>query len=75
LSLKVEHRHHKGLNNRCENSHEPTRVRENVMRRFKSGYQLQRILSVHDQVANVFRHCRYNRSAKSKRAARALQKL
>jgi putative transposase len=42
LGLKFEHRQHKGLNNRCENSHEPTRVREKVMRRFKSARQLQR---------------------------------
>jgi putative transposase len=41
------------------------------MRRFKSARQLQRFLSVHDQVANVFQHCRYNRDAKVKRAARA----
>ena len=71
LGLKFEHRQHKGLNNRCENSHEPTRVREKVMRRFKSARQLQRFLSVHDQVANVFQHCRYNRDAKAKRTARA----
>ena len=69
--LKFEHRQHKGLNNRCENSHEPTRVREKVMRRFKSARQLQHFLSVHDQVANVFQHCRYNRDASAKRTARA----
>src|ERR1700738_533839 len=28
LGLNVEHRQHKGLNNRAENSHQPTRVRE-----------------------------------------------
>jgi putative transposase len=32
----VEHRQHKGLNNRAENSHRPTRRREKVMQRFKS---------------------------------------
>ncbi len=32
----VEHRRHKGLNSRAENSHQPTRLREKVMRRFKS---------------------------------------
>ncbi len=32
----VEHRRHKGLNNRAENSHQPTRERERRMRRFKS---------------------------------------
>jgi hypothetical protein len=30
----VEHRQHKGLNNRTENSHQPTRRRELVMKRF-----------------------------------------
>jgi putative transposase len=33
----VEHRQHKGLNNRAENSHQPTRRRERVMKRFKSA--------------------------------------
>ena len=41
----VEHRRHKGLNNRAENSHQPTRLRECVMRRFKSPGQAQRFLS------------------------------
>jgi putative transposase len=50
----VEHRQHKGLNNRAENSHQPTRRRERVMKRVKSAGQAQRFLSVHDQVANLF---------------------
>jgi putative transposase len=50
----VEHRQHKGLNNRAENSHQPTRRRERIMKRFKSAGQAQRFLSVHDQVANLF---------------------
>ena len=33
MGLKFEHRQHKGLNNRAENSRQPTRVREKVMRR------------------------------------------
>ncbi|GAC1394127.1 MAG: hypothetical protein NVS4B11_23250 [Ktedonobacteraceae bacterium] len=32
-----EHRQHKGLNNRAENSHQPTRLREKKMRKFKSA--------------------------------------
>jgi hypothetical protein len=32
----VQHRQHKGVNNRAENSHRPTRPRERIMRRFKS---------------------------------------
>jgi putative transposase len=50
----VEHRPHKGLNNRAENSHQPTRRRERIMKRFKSPRQVQRFLSTHDQIANVF---------------------
>src|ERR687883_750408 len=38
----VEHRRHKGLNNRAENSHQPTRRRERQMKRFKSARQAQR---------------------------------
>src|SRR3712207_3442779 len=50
----VEHRRHKGLNNRAENSHQPTRRRERQMKRFKSARQAQRFLSAHDQVNNLF---------------------
>jgi putative transposase len=71
LGLKVEHRQHKGLNKRAENSHQPTRVREKVMRRFKSAGHLQRFASVHDQVSNLFLHCRYHTDATQKRALRA----
>ena len=71
LGLNVEHRQHKGLNNRAENSHQSTRVREKVMRRFKSARHLQRFTSAHDQVANLFMHCRYNTNAQEKRAERA----
>jgi putative transposase len=41
----VEHRQHRGLNNRAENSHQPTRRRERIMKRFKSAGQAQRFLS------------------------------
>jgi putative transposase len=50
----VEHRQHKGLNNRAENSHQPTRRRERIMKRFKSPRQAQRFLSIHDQITNIF---------------------
>src|SRR3954464_12566195 len=50
----VEHRRHKGLNNRAENSHQPTRRRERQMKRFKSAQQAQRFLSAHDQINNLF---------------------
>jgi putative transposase len=51
----VEHRQHKGLNNRAENSHQPTRQRERVMKPFKSRAQAQRFLSIQGRVANHFR--------------------
>ena len=62
IGLRVDHRQHKGLNNRAENSHQPTRRRERIMKRFKSARQAQRFLSVHDQVANLF-HIPYPESA------------
>src|SRR5688500_14254421 len=49
----VEHRKHKGLNNRAENSHKPTRRRERQMKQFKSAGQAQRFLSAHDQISNL----------------------
>lgn len=50
----VEHRAHKGLNNRAENSHQPTRVRERRMRRFKSPGQAQRLLSAFGPIRDHF---------------------
>ena len=41
-------------NNRAEQSHEPTRVRERGMRKFKSVRQAQRFLSTHAAVSNLF---------------------
>lgn len=70
LCIHVEHGQHKGLNNRAENSHQSTGAREKVMRRFKSARQLQRFASIHDQVANLFRHCRHNPNAQAKRNVR-----
>ena len=49
----VEHRRHKGLNNRAENSPQPTRRRERQMKRFTSASQAQRFLSAHDQINNL----------------------
>src|SRR5689334_18170953 len=54
LMPAVEHRRHKGLNNRAENSHQPTRRRERQMKRFKSPGQAQRFLSAHDPINNLF---------------------
>ncbi len=41
-------------NNRAEQSHEGTRVRERGMRRFKSVRQAQRFLGAHATVSNLF---------------------
>ena len=41
-------------NNRAEQSHEATRVRERGMRKFKSVRQAQRFLGVHAAVSNLF---------------------
>jgi putative transposase len=41
-------------NNRAEQSHEATRVRERVMRGFKSARQAQRFLGAHAAVHNLF---------------------
>jgi len=51
----VEHRQHKRLNNRAENSHQPVRVREKVMRRFKSAGHAQRFLSAFGIISSHFR--------------------
>ncbi len=66
----VEHRRHKGLNNRAENSHQPTRRRERQMKRFKSARQAQRFLSAHDQIANLFQLRRDHVIVGQHRAAR-----
>ncbi|MBB2683769.1 UNVERIFIED_ORG: transposase-like protein [Rhizobium etli] len=42
----VEHRSHKGVNNRAENSHLPLRKRERVMQGFRFVEGLQRFISV-----------------------------
>jgi putative transposase len=67
----VEHRRHKGLNNRAENSHQPTRRRERQMKRFKSPGQAQRFLSAHDQINNLFHLRRDHVTATQYRGARA----
>ena len=51
-------------NNRAELSHQPTRIRERGMRRFKSAPQAQRFLSTHAAVYNLFNLGRHLISAK-----------
>jgi putative transposase len=59
----VEHRSHKGLNNRAENSHLPFRRRERAMQGFRSPRYLQRFVSVFSAVRNLFVPPRSHRSA------------
>lgn len=63
----TQHRRHKGLNNRAENSHQPTRQRERVMRRFKSAEQAQRFLGPFGAIGDHFRIGRYRNPAPARR--------
>src|SRR5438067_5266785 len=70
----IEHRQHKGLNNRAENSHQPTRRRERQMKQFKSAGQAQRFLSAHDQINNLF-HLRRDHVTAAEHRAYRIQKF
>ena len=58
----AEHRRHKRLNNRAENSHLPTHKRERVLQRFKSDEHAQRFLGPFSAVSNHFRRHRLTAS-------------
>ncbi|MEU1569421.1 IS6 family transposase [Streptomyces mirabilis] len=64
----VEHRSHKGLNNRAENSHQPTRQREHAMKGFRSAGGAQRFLSAFSGISPHFRPHRHLMSAPDHRA-------
>jgi putative transposase len=66
----VEHRSHKGLNNRAENSHLAVRQRERSMKRFKSSRQCQRFVSIHGPIANLFHYPRNHLTAAEYRELR-----
>jgi len=70
LELGGEHRQSRYLNNRAENSHQPTRKRERHMQRFKSPGQAQRFLSAHGPIHQHFRPRRHRMTAAEYRAAR-----
>jgi putative transposase len=59
----VEHRPHRYLNNRAENSHQSTCQRERCMQRFKSPGHAQRFLAVYGPIASHFRPRRHLLSA------------
>src|SRR5438876_4102460 len=64
----IEHCQQKYQNNRAENSHQPTRLRERVMRRFKSAGHAQRFLTAFGIITSHFRVGRHLYRASSYRA-------
>ena len=70
LKMGFERRQRKGLNNRAENSHQPARRRERIMKRFKSARHLQRFVSIHDPIANLFHFPRNSMNATGHRSLR-----
>ncbi|MEV5205585.1 IS6 family transposase [Streptomyces sp. NPDC053720] len=64
----VEHRSHKGLNNRAENSHQPTRQRERAMKGFRSVGAAQRFLSALSSISPHFRPRRHLMTGTQRRA-------
>ncbi|MFD5659870.1 IS6 family transposase [Streptomyces hirsutus] len=64
----VEQRSHKGLNNRAENSHQPTRQRERAMKGFRSTGGAQRFLSAFSGLSPHFRPRRHLMTAPGYRA-------
>jgi putative transposase len=78
MGMTFEHRQHKGLNNRAENSHLPTlrrkrikRIMKRIMKRFRSARHLQRFVSIHDVVANLHNFPRPAMSSSDDRALRS----
>src|SRR5262252_5791294 len=67
----VTHDTQQYANNRAEISHQPTRMRERQMRRFKSPRQAQRFLSIHSVVHNLFRVGRHLLRSTNHRLLRA----
>ena len=55
----VEHRSSKYLNNRAENSHQPTRQREKAMKNFRSTGAAQRFLAAFSRISSHFRPRRH----------------
>ncbi|MBL3671768.1 IS6 family transposase [Streptomyces sp. M2CJ-2] len=55
----VEHRSHKGLNNRAEKSHQPTRQRERAMKGFRSVGGAQQFLAAFSGISPHFRPRRH----------------
>jgi putative transposase len=71
LIPSVEHRRSKYLNNRAENSHQPTRQRERAMKRFHSAGGAPRFLSVFSGISPHFRTRRHLLHAQEHRSEMA----
>jgi putative transposase len=69
----VEHRQSKYLNNRAENSHQPTRQRERAMKGFHSTGAAQRFLSAFSGISPHFRCRRHLMPAHDYRAEMAVR--
>lgn len=67
VAPELEHRSHKGLNNRAENSHLPFRKRERCMQGFRSPGGLQRFVACQSAVRNRFLIPARRRSANATR--------
>jgi putative transposase len=67
VARSVEHRQSKYLNNRAENSHQPTRQRERAMKRFTSPGHAQRFLSAVSGISPHFRPRRHRLGAEEYR--------
>jgi putative transposase len=63
----VEHRQYRYLNNRAENSHQPTRQGERRMQGFKSLGHAQRCLSAYGPIGQYFGPLRHRLSASAYR--------
>jgi putative transposase len=73
LIPSVEHRRSTYLNNRAENSHQPTRQRERTMKRFTSPGHAQRFLSAFSGISPHFRPHRHRLAAEHYRREMAVR--
>ncbi|TNF65543.1 MAG: IS6 family transposase [Gammaproteobacteria bacterium] len=76
MMANSDHRRHKGLNNRAENSHQPTRRKEKCLIKFKSPSHIQLTLSLMGKTRNLFsvNVGRYKNSAHEQRCQFNLSK-
>jgi len=70
VSPSIEHRRHRGRNNRAEHAHQPTRARERRLRRCKRPGHAQRFLAAYGPIAAHFRPRRHRLTAAAYRQQR-----